>query len=59
MKKYTKPTVQVVELSVKESLSAIPFEFKGMTKASLGSLTNARYNNISIYRKTSAPAVQG
>ena len=24
MKKYTKPTVEVVELSVKESLSALP-----------------------------------
>ena len=55
MKKYNKPTVQVVELSVRESLSAIPFAFKGMGKTTVGSGTAAaRFNNISIYTKTSA-----
>ena len=58
MKKYTKPVVQVVELSVKESLSAIPFKFQGMAQANIG-LNDARFKNISIYTKTSAPAVQG
>lgn len=28
MKKYTKPTAKIIELSVKESLSAIPDGFK-------------------------------
>ena len=47
MKKYTKPAVQVVELSVKESLSALPgtFSFSKVAKTS-----TARFNNISIYK---------
>jgi len=53
MKKYTKPAVQVVELSVKESLSALPFNFKGMEQGNL--VNTARFKNISIYRKASTP----
>ena len=53
MKKYNKPTIQIVELSVKESLSALPTNFQkgtfGMSK-----LKNATYRNISIYKASSA-----
>ena len=52
MKKYNKPTIQVVELSVKESLSAIPSQFGG--KVTMGKLTGATYKNLSIYKKDSA-----
>ena len=52
MKKYNKPTIQVVELSVKESLSALPSAF-GNVKMS--TLTGAKYKNLSIYRKSSTP----
>lgn len=53
MKKYTKPSVQVVELSVKESLSALPgtFNFKGM---GANKIAGSTYKNISIYNYTSA-----
>ena len=50
MKKYTKPAVEVVELSVKESLSSIPFS-KVITKRSgIGGLNNT---TVTIYKKTS------
>lgn len=32
MKKYTKPAVNVVELTVKESLSALPSNIKSVTR---------------------------
>lgn len=57
MKKYNKPTIQVVELSVRESLSDIPAAFG--SKVTMGKLTdNATYKNLSIYRKTSANTTQ-
>ena len=52
MKKYNKPTVQFVELSVKESLSDIPAKFGG--KVTMGKLSGATYKNLSIYKKSSA-----
>ena len=52
MKKYNKPTIQVVELSVKESLSAIPSNF-GVT---MKKLKGSSYKNLAVYRKTSANA---
>ena len=57
MKKYNKPTIQVVELSVKESLSAIPSQFGG--KVTMGKLGTATYKNLSIYKKDSAVKSQG
>lgn len=54
MKKYNKPTIQVVELSVKESLSALPksFDKAGIT---MGRYAGATYKNISIYKRNSTP----
>lgn len=53
MKKYTKPTVEIVELSVKESLSALPSAFKGVAgKTFTFKLGTAK--NVSIYSQTSA-----
>ncbi len=40
MKKYTKPAVNVVELTVKESLSALPSNIKNVMKK------NAAINNL-------------
>lgn len=40
MKKYTKPAVNVVELTVKESLSALPRSIKSVKKF------NAAINNL-------------
>ena len=51
MKNYNKPTIQIVELSVKESLSAIPSQFGG--KVTMSKLSGATYKNLSIYRKDS------
>ena len=56
MKKYNKPTIQVVELSVKESLSAIPSRFGGVK---MDKLTGATYKNLSIYKKSSAVVNNG
>ncbi len=54
MKKYNKPAIQIVELSVKESLSALPTGFGSLE---MKKLTNsATYRNLSVYRKTSANA---
>ena len=44
MKKYTKPTVDVVELSVKESLSALPSQLTKTQK--VGAYTVTLYNAI-------------
>ena len=53
MKKYTRPSVEVVELSVRESLSALPTGFKGyQPTAKVGE--NSTYKNVTIYKKTSA-----
>lgn len=52
MKKYTRPSVEVVELSVRESLSALPTGFKGyQPKAEKAGST---YKNVTIYKRTSA-----
>lgn len=51
MKKYNKPAIQVVELSVKESLSDIPASF-GKT-VTMSKLSGAKYKNLSIYKKVS------
>ena len=32
MKKYTKPTAEIIELSVKESLSALPNQIRKVTR---------------------------
>ena len=55
MKKYNKPTIQVVELSVKESLSALPATFGKFNLTSMGKLGTAQNKNLSIYRKNSTP----
>ena len=47
MKKYTKPSVEVVELSVKESLSALPFSLKGVT---VNKANNKVASAATIYR---------
>ena len=53
MKKYTKPSVEVVELSVRESLSALPTGFGQYTpNAKIGA--GSTYKNVTIYKKTSA-----
>ena len=55
MKKYTKPTVEVVELSVKESLSALPSAFGGIGgdktgfSFKMGALSGATRKNVSVY----------
>ena len=56
MKTYNKPIAQVVELAVKESLSALPngFSFNRMAK-----LSNATYKNVAIYTKSSTPSTKG
>lgn len=55
MKKYNKPTVEVVELSVRESLSALPSGFKSF-RTSVGSGSVKGYKNVTIYSTTSVPA---
>ena len=53
MKKYTRHSIEVVELSVRESLSALPTGFRGMKPtAKVG--TGSTYKNVTIYKKTSA-----
>lgn len=56
MKKYTKPMVEVVELTVKESLSALPTKFTNKTgfKFSMGKLNNKQI--VSVYTVSSTPA---
>ena len=55
MKKYTKPSVEVVELSVKESLSALPASFGGKSVGfgSMGTLSGATRKNVTLYKLTS------
>lgn len=53
MKKYTKPTINVVELSIKESLSALPTSFSGINAARMGSKPTTGYRNVTIYTQTS------
>ena len=51
MKKYTKPMVEVVELSVKESLSALPTKFTNARtgfKFTMGKV-GAGNKNVSVY----------
>lgn len=57
MKKYTKPVIEVVELSVKESLSALPSAFsKKLGTATGGSHS---YRNVTIYTATSGVTPRG
>ena len=55
MKKYTKPAVNVVELTVKESLSALPSNIKSVTtrQAAINSLDAivTAYSNGGGYKK--------
>ncbi len=51
MKKYTKPSVEVVELSVKESLSALPTGFGSRIVESRS--VNGTTKTVTIYRKGS------
>lgn len=53
MKKYTRPSIEVVELSVRESLSDLPTGFKGCKPtARIGD--GSIYKNVTIYKRTSA-----
>ena len=52
MKKYTRPSVEVVELSVRESLSALPTGFKKYEPKA--QKVGSAYNNVTIYKRTSA-----
>lgn len=45
MKKYTKPMVNVVELSVKESLSALPLNIRKVQIATATAPTITLYNS--------------
>ena len=53
MKKYTRPSVEVVELSVRESLSALPTGFKKY-EPKAQKVGGSAYNNVTIYKRTSA-----
>ena len=53
MKKYTRPSIEVVELSVRESLSDLPTGFKRYTPTARTG-TGSTYKNVTIYKKTSA-----
>ena len=56
MKKYTRPSVEVVELSIRESLSDLPTGFKGYSPTARKEGSN--YKNVTIYKKTSAVKAQ-
>lgn len=51
MKKYTKPAIEVVELSVKEALSALPTGFGSRTVKELTIGSAAK--TVTIYKKGS------
>lgn len=53
MKKYTRPNIEVVELSVRESLSALPGNFgaKGFKFNTMRTLSGAK--NVTMYLKDS------
>ena len=51
MKKYTKPAIEVVELSVKESLSALPTGFGSRTVKELN--IGGAAKTVTIYKKGS------
>lgn len=52
MKKYTRPMVEIVELSVKESLSALNLP-TGFNKATTNFGSKTSYKNVTIYTKAS------
>ena len=54
MKKYTRHSIEVVELSVRESLSALPTGFRGMTPTARKTKETDPYKNVTIYKKTSS-----
>ena len=55
MKKYTRPTIEVVELSVKESLSALPGTFSdfGYKLNGVKKFGSSSVRNVSMYLKDS------
>ncbi len=55
MKKYNKPAIQVVELTVKESISALPTGFQGAFN--MKKLAGAQRFNVSMYTKGSQPTL--
>lgn len=52
MKKYTKPEVSIVELSVKESLSALPSNLTKVKKVAATATYAATVYNISDFTPT-------
>ena len=56
MKKYTKPMANVVELSVKESLSALPGNISKVQKMTIAS--NAEYLTTVYSSKITTPVVE-
>lgn len=54
MKKYTKPSIEIVELSVRESLSALPQGFSGTKLKTMKRDQSATFDNVTVYKKTSA-----
>ncbi len=52
MKKYTKPMVEIVELTVKESLSALPELFNkgvGFKATTMGKWGSGLKKNVTVY----------
>lgn len=56
MKKYTKPMANVVELSVKESLSALPNNISKVQKMTIAS--NAEYLTTVYSSKITTPVAE-
>jgi len=60
MKKYIKPTAEIIELSIKESLSDVPSAFSHPNKArfsfGMSKVSGSKYKNISIYTYSSNQA---
>ena len=55
MKKYTKPSIEIVELSVRESLSDLPQGFNGTNlRTTKRRNSTATFDNVTVYKKTSA-----
>ena len=55
MKKYTRPTIEVVELSVRESLSGLPGNFAsfGIDNPTVSSFNSSTRKNLTMYKVTS------
>lgn len=62
MKKYTKPMVEVVELTVKESLSTLPARFNTdkFKLTAMGKFgTGVKNKNVTVYTANSATPTNG